>query len=105
MTKYDKIIDLVGVIMAEQVSRVEVEIFGEYYTLKGDLSPEEMLLLAQYVNRKMAQLAGRNSQLSRTQTAVLAALNIAEELQKLQEEHDILVKMLEPEKKHKKTHE
>lgn len=88
--------------MAEQESRVEVEIFGDYYTLKGDSSPEQMLMLAQYVNRKMKQLAGRNPKLTRTQTAVLAALNIADELKRLQEEHDNLVRMLEPEKKNNK---
>ena len=64
--------------MASKESRVEVEIFGEHYTLKGDNSPEQMIVLAQYVNRKMKQLAGWNTKLSRIQTAVLAALNIAE---------------------------
>jgi len=88
--------------MAEQESRVEVEIFGEYYTLKGDGTREEMQALAQFVNRKMVQLAGRNNRLSKSQTAVLAALNIADELKKLQEEHGNLVRMLEPEKKDNK---
>lgn len=88
--------------MTEQESRVEVEIFGEYYTLKGNNSPEQMLMLAQYVNRKMKHLAGRNARLTKTQTAVLAALNIADELKRLQEEHDNLVRMLEPEKKNNK---
>lgn len=88
--------------MAEQENRVEVEIFGEFYTLKGDSSPDKMLLLAQYVNRRMNQLAGRNPKLTRAQLAVLAALNIAEELKRLQEEYDNLVKMLEPERKNNK---
>lgn len=88
--------------MAEQESRVDVEICGEYYTLKGNSSPEQMLMLAQYVNRKMKQLSGRNARLTKTQTAVLAALNIADELKKLQEEHDNLVRMLEPENKNNK---
>ncbi len=83
--------------MAEEVIRVDVEIFGEYYTLKGNSSQEEMLALAQYVNRTMIQLATRNTRLSKAQTAVLAALNIADELVKLQEKHDNLVRLLEPE--------
>lgn len=87
-------------------SRVEVEICGEYYTIKGDMPPEKMIELAQYVNRCMKELSKRNSRLTRTQLAVLAALNIAEEYFKLKEEYEILVKMLEPEKKSgKKTHE
>lgn len=83
--------------MTEQVNRVDVEIFGDYYTLKGSSTEEQMIALAQYVNRKMKQLTGRNIKLSKTQAAVLAALNIADELKKLQEEHDNLVRMLEPE--------
>jgi len=90
--------------MADQESRVEVEIFGEYYTLKGDSSPEQLIMLAHYVNRKMKALSGRNTRLSRTQTAVLAALSIAEELKKLQDEHDNLMRIIEPEKsKNKKN--
>ncbi len=83
--------------MGEEVTRVDVEIFGEYYTMKGSGSREEMMALARYVNRKMIQLATRNNKLSKSQTAVLAALNIADELIKLQEEHDNLIRMLEPE--------
>ncbi|MFX4261370.1 cell division protein ZapA [Pelotomaculum propionicicum] len=85
--------------MNEEVTRVDVEIYGEYYTLKGSSTPEEMIALAQYVNRKMQQLSGRNTRLTKAQTAVLAALNIADELKKLQEEHDNMVRMLEPESK------
>jgi cell division protein ZapA len=88
--------------MAGQESRVEVEIFGEYYTLKGDSSPEELVKLAHYVNRKMKVLSGRNSRLSRTQTAVLAALNIAEEFMRLREEYDNLVRIIEPPEEHNK---
>lgn len=88
--------------MSEEVTRVDVEIFGEYYTLKGSNTQEQMIALAQYVNRKMKQLSSRNTRLTKAQTAVLAALNIADELKKLQEEHDNLVRMLEPESKHDK---
>lgn len=82
-----------------QEARVEVEIFGEYYTLKGDSSPDEMIAVAQYVNRKMKQLAGVNARLSKSQVAVLAALNLADELNKLRQEYDSMVKILESEKR------
>jgi len=81
--------------MAEKESRVEVEIYGDYYILKGEGSTEELQMLAQYVNNKMEALAERNSRLSKHQTAVLAALNIAEELRKLREEYDNLVSIIE----------
>lgn len=81
--------------MAEKESRVEVEIYGDYYVLKGEGSTENFQRLAQYVNSKMRALAERNTRLSRHQTAVLAALNIAEELRKLREEYDNLVRIIE----------
>ncbi|MGI6491452.1 MAG: cell division protein ZapA [Peptococcaceae bacterium] len=81
--------------MAEKESRVEVEIYGDYYILKGEGSTEDLQMLAQYVHSKMETLAGRNARLSRHQTAVLAALNIAGELRKLREKYDSLVKIIE----------
>lgn len=90
--------------MAGRESRVEVEIFGDYYTLKGDSSPEELIMLAHYVNSKMRAVAERNTRLSKMQTAVLTALNIAEELKKLQEEHDNLIRLIESNEKQKKGH-
>lgn len=83
----------------EREFRVEVEIFGEYYTLKGDSIPAQMMQIAHYVDNKMKQLAGRNPKLSKSQVAVLAALNLADELIKLREEYENMVRMLEPEKK------
>jgi len=88
--------------MASQESRVEVEIFGENYIVKGDQSPERIMMLAQYVNRKMMQVAARNPRLSRTHTAVLAALNIAEELMKHQDEQESIMKLLESEQRNTK---
>jgi cell division protein ZapA len=88
--------------MAIQESRVEVEIFGDYYTLKGDSSPEEMIMLAQYVNQQMRIVSARNPRLSKTQTAVLAALNIAEEFKRLREEYDNLVRIIEAPEEHNK---
>jgi len=84
---------------AGQEFRVEVEIFGEHYILKGGSSPEQMLAVAQYVNHKMRQLAGHNPRLSKSQVAVLAALNLADELIRLREEYDNMVKILDPEKR------
>ncbi|OPX86677.1 MAG: Cell division protein ZapA [Pelotomaculum sp. PtaB.Bin104] len=85
-----------------QEFRVEVEIYGEFYTLKGDSTPEQMLAVAQDVNRKMKQLADNNARLSKSQVAVLAALNLSDELHKLREEYESIVRILEPEKNNAK---
>ena len=85
--------------MEGRENRLEVEIFGETYTIVGDASTDHIVQVAQFVNRRMKQLAARNPKLSRAHVAVLAALNAAEELLKLREEHDNLVKMIESENK------
>lgn len=82
-------------------SRVEVEIFGEYHVLKGAESPEYMRMLAQYVNKKMRQVVTRNPMLGVSRAAVLTAINIADELMKLQQDYDSLAELFEPEKKKK----
>jgi len=84
--------------MSDQANRVEVEIFGEYYTLKGFESPEYMKLVAQHVHRKMNEVSQRNNKLSLNKVAVLTAVNLADELLKLQEQYKNLLKMMDPEK-------
>lgn len=84
--------------MADTENRVEVEIYNEFYTLKGDASPEYLMMVAQYVDKQMRQAVARNAKLSITKAAVLAAINIADEYYKLQEDYNNLVKMLEPDK-------
>ncbi len=84
----------------ELENRVEVEIFGEGYILKGSEPPEYMQMLAQYVNKRMRQVVTRNPRLSTAKAAILTALNIADELMKLQKEFDQLTRAkLEEERK------
>lgn len=77
------------------MGKVEVEINGETYIMKGDATPEQMLRIATYVNQKIKTLTLMNSKLTPTQAAVLAAVNIADELNKLQEEYDNLIKLID----------
>jgi len=88
--------------MADEQNRVEVEIYGVRYTLKGDVSPEMMISMSRDVDEKMRLALQRNPRLSLYKAAILTALNIAEELYILKEEYNNLVKMLEPERKKKK---
>lgn len=85
--------------MEETRSRAVVEIFGEEYKVVGDTSEDHIRMMADYVDKKMKQIAANNSRLSASKVAVLAALNIADELCKLQEDYDNLVKMMDAEKK------
>ncbi|MDI6710632.1 MAG: cell division protein ZapA [Thermoanaerobacterales bacterium] len=81
-----------------QTSRVEVEIMGEYYVLRGDSSPEHIRELARRVDRMIREITSRNPRVSVAKAAVLAAINIADELKRLQESYDGLVKMIEGER-------
>ena len=49
-------------------------------------------MLASYVDRRMKMIQGRNPNLSPVKVAVLVSLNLADELNKLQEDYDELVK-------------
>jgi cell division protein ZapA len=87
--------------MKNNINKVTVEIFSEEYTVKGTENPEYIQMLAAYVDRRMKMIQQRNPNLSNTKLAVLTALNLADELNKLQEDYDELVKALEEEKKNR----
>lgn len=81
--------------MSRDENKVEVDIFGERYNLKGEESPEYMELLASLVDLKMREINARNPRLNMSQTAILAALNIADELFKLRKDYESLMELLE----------
>ncbi|NLA47112.1 MAG: cell division protein ZapA [Firmicutes bacterium] len=59
---------------------------GDEYTIRGSSSPESLEEAARHVDRLMRSLAEKNRQLSGYKIAVLAALNLADEL--LKAKHD-----------------
>lgn len=75
--------------------RVVVEIYGQYYTMKGDSSSSHMRMIAGYVDNKMRQIAAANPRLDTNKLAVLAALNMADEYFRLRMEYEELIKLLE----------
>jgi len=63
----------------------EVEILGKTYVIKGDADPDYVRLLAKYVDDKVRAAEETAPEGSGTQKlAVLAAINIADELHKTQ---------------------
>ncbi|MGE5417383.1 MAG: cell division protein ZapA [Acidobacteriota bacterium] len=75
--------------------KVVVNIFGDEYIVRGAEDPDYIEMLAAYVDRKMRSIQGKSPGLADTKIAVLAALNLADELSKLQEDYDQLVKTME----------
>jgi len=73
----------------EKVKTV-VKIAGKEYTMAGYESEEYIHKVAIYVDRKMGEVERHSSNLSTNMIAVLTAVNIADELLKLQEQYERL---------------
>ncbi len=58
----------------------KVEIFGQEYKIKGVGDPHYIHRIAGYVDKKMREIAHSSGIMSQSRIAILAALNIADEL-------------------------
>ncbi len=82
----------------ETKTPVQVQIFGQNYTIRGEAEQEYILRVASYVDRKMREVteklpvASVSSSLSKV--AVLASLNIADELMKERAQRERLEQQL-----------
>src|SRR5262249_17190606 len=59
---------------------VQVQIFGHSYTIRGEANQEYIVDVAAYVDRKMREITDKLPVASLSKVAVLASLNIADEL-------------------------
>ena len=66
--------------MADGRQRAEVEIFGRTYTLESDQSPEYARKVAEDVNERMEKIAASQNTADTTKIAMMAAMQIADEL-------------------------
>ena len=70
---------------------VTVTIFGHEYTLKGEAEADYVQKIAQFVDRRMKEVAESSTIASSTKIAILAAINIADELfRERQKRHEAL---------------
>ena len=67
----------------------KIQIYGKTYSLKSSSDQMSMEEVAAYVDAKMRELAAARSKTSSADLAVLAALNIAQELIELQKQNDV----------------
>jgi cell division protein ZapA len=63
---------------------VKVQIFGQAYSIRGELDEKYVQKLAKYVDEKMHAIAGATATVDTQKVAVLAALAIADELHSMQ---------------------
>ena len=66
--------------MDEFGSSVRVTIYGDEYPIKGDADQKYIYQLASYVDKKMREINRSQAINSNLKIAILAALNIADEL-------------------------
>jgi cell division protein ZapA len=73
---------------------VQVQIFGHNYTIRGEADQEYILGVAAYVDRKMREITEKLPVASLSKVAILASLNIADELYKERAEREAQDKAL-----------
>ena len=67
---------------------VKVQIFGQTYSIQGELNERYVQKLAKYVDDKMHAIADVTTTVDTQKVAVLAALAIADELHSMQHERN-----------------
>ncbi|MGD0885817.1 MAG: cell division protein ZapA [Thermodesulfovibrionales bacterium] len=74
---------------------VETYILGQKYTIKGDAPEEHIQKLVAYVNSKIQEVYENTPNIAPLKASILAAINIADELQKLKDEQESIAKHIE----------
>jgi cell division protein ZapA len=69
-----------GVRMSPSSDSVRVKIYGDEYSIKGDVDIETTKKVAEYVNSKMEEIQASVASREKLKIAVLSAMNIAGEL-------------------------
>jgi len=76
--------------MTEDGNQVQISIFGQEYSVKAPADPEYIQKIAEYVDGKMREVqSGFSSTQSSTRIAILAAMNIADELFNARQSGDV----------------
>lgn len=82
----------------KKINKITVQIFGELYNIKGDQEPERIRRIARLVHDQMRKVAASNPSLPPARIAILAALTIAEEHLRLEEDYQQMLSLLQDEK-------
>jgi cell division protein ZapA len=80
-------------------NQLRVNIFGAEYVLKATENQDEIIKIAEYVDQKMKEIDRSQAINSNVKIAILAALNIAEELFQNQKYKERLIDQVDHESK------
>jgi cell division protein ZapA (FtsZ GTPase activity inhibitor) len=83
-----------GSVGADEKRNITVQIFGSEYPIAGAKDPAYVQSLARYVDNQMKDIAKGSSLLSSGKVAILAALNMADELFILKARHEKLKEII-----------
>jgi cell division protein ZapA len=72
-----------AVMESNSAQTVEVKIYNQTYTIRGDVNSEYIQQLAEYVDRRMKEVSAGTLTADSLRVAILAALNIADDLYKM----------------------
>ena len=73
---------------------IDVEIMGEKLTLRSDAEEIYVRKVAGYVDRKLQEVLKTARPVAKSSAAMLAALNIADEYQRLKDDYDAVSRRL-----------
>jgi cell division protein ZapA len=75
--------------------KTEIQILGQKYALKGESSEEHLKQVASFLDGKIREVLGKSPNMTPLNAAILAALNITQELFDLRKEREIITKEVE----------
>ncbi len=84
--------------MSDSHKSIQIEIYGQRYTLKGQAPEAYVKELADYLDRKMQEVATASNVNTLSKIAILAALNITDELfqqRRVLQQKDVVLKKAE----------
>jgi cell division protein ZapA len=74
---------------------LDVEILGQKFTISSDAEEGYMLRVADYVDGKMQEVMRASKPVAKSNIAMLAALNIADEYHRLKDSHETILSRLD----------
>lgn len=81
--------------LGKEINSVRVQILGEEHIIRGQASVEYIEDLVALVDARLEEVQSVNPLLPRHRAAILVAVNLANELEKLKEEYAELLALLE----------
>ena len=77
--------------MADENNTVQISIFGQEYSVKAPADPTYIKKIAEYLDEKMREVqSGFNTTQSSTRIAILAGMNIVDELFAAKKDGDVV---------------